>query len=196
MNVSNYRHFSVKIFCSPSKPSPRTNPIISWLLNLPVYSTKNLAEMLMTLCWSLAQEKLDARFAETERRLEEGAKKTATELHEKSKTFCETLRKETVSNFQFAKEQLDQFVDDKIKEIIKIEKAAEAKFEAQTLAYKKDFDEKTDMARKELINIMESRTTRHHTEMKERCTSNLSKMQEVAARLEQRMQGLEQAVSF
>ena len=128
--------------------------------------------------------------------MEEGAKKTATELHEKSKTFCETLRKETVSNFQFAKEQLDQFAGDKIKEIIKIEKAAEAKLEAQTLAYKKDSDDKTDMARKELINIMESRTTRHHKEMKERCASNLSKMQEMAAKLERRMQALEEAVSF
>ena len=161
-----------------------------------MYSAENLAETLMSLCWSLAQEKLDARFVETERRLEEGAKKTATELHEKSKTFCETLRKETVSNFQFAKDQLDQFAGDKIKEIIKIEKASEVKMEAQTLAYKKDSDDKTDMARKELINIMESRTTRHHKEMKERCASNLSKMQEMAAKLERRMQALEEAVSF
>ncbi|XP_028398947.1 uncharacterized protein LOC114522461 isoform X2 [Dendronephthya gigantea] len=139
-----------------------------------------------------SQEKLDARYAETERRLEEGAKKTAAELHEKSKRFCETLRKETVSNFQFAKEQLDQFAGDKIKEIIKIEKAAEAKFEAQALAYKKDSDDKTDMARKELINIMENRTTRHHKEMKEGCASNLSKMEEMAAKLERRIQSLEE----
>ncbi len=126
--------------------------------------------------------------------MEAETKKNTAELQEKSKRFCETLRKETVSNFQFAKEQLDQFADDKIKEIVKIEQAAVSKFEAQSLAYKKDSDDKTDMARKELINIMESRTARHYNEIKEECSSNLKKMEEMAAKLEQRIEALEQAV--
>ena len=143
---------------------------------------------------TLAQAKLDKHYAETERRLEAETKKNTAELQEKSKRFCETLRKETVSNFQFAKEQLDQFADDKIKQIIKIEEEAVSKFETQSLEYKKDSDDKTDMARKELINIMESRTARHHNEMKGECASNLKKMEEMAAKLEQRIQTLEQAV--
>ena len=143
---------------------------------------------------TLGQAKLSAHYAETERRLEAETKKNTSELHEKSKQFCETVRKETVSNFQFAKEQLDQFAHDRIKQIIKIEEAAVSKFEGQSLAYKKDSDEKTDMARKELINIMESRTTRHYNEMKEECSNNLRKMEEIAAKLEQKIETLEQAV--
>ena len=136
----------------------------------------------------IAQAKLSAHYAETERRLEEQTKKNTAELHEKSRQFSETIRKETTSNFQFAKEQLDQFAQDKIKQIIKIEEAAVSKFEGQSLAYKKDSDAKMDMARKELINIMESRTTRHYNEMKEECSNNLKKMEEMAARLEQRLE--------
>lgn len=118
------------------------------------------------------------------------------ELYEKAKQFSETLRKETVENFKFAKEQLDQFADDKIKEIIKIEEAAVTKFEAQSLAYKKDSDDKGDMARKELINLMERRTATHRNEIKEECSSNLKKMEEMAAKLEQRLQTVEQTVSI
>ena len=145
---------------------------------------------------TLAQAKLDEHYAETERRLEAETKKNAAELHEKCKQYTETLRKETNANFTFAKEQLDMFVADKIKEIIKIEEAAVFKFEAQSLTYKKDSDDKTDMTRKELINIMESRTTRHYNEMKEECSSNLRKMEELVSKLEGRVKTLEQAVSI
>ena len=139
-----------------------------------------------------SQAKLNAHYAETERRLEAETKKKTAEIEEQTKEFCENLRKETVANFQFSKEQVEQFANDKIKEIIKAEKAAVKKFEAQSLAYKKDSDDKTDMARKELINIMESRTTRHHNEIKTECSDNLKKMEEMAAKLEQRIKVLEE----
>jgi hypothetical protein len=126
--------------------------------------------------------------------LEAETKKNAEELKQKSQQFGETLRKETVANFQFSKEQVEQFANDKIKEIIKIEQTAVRKFEEQALAYKKDSDDKTDMARKELINIMESRTARHHNEIKVECSENMKKMQEMAAKLEQRLTALEQKV--
>ena len=139
-----------------------------------------------------SQAKLNAHYAETEQRLEAETKKKTAEIEEKTKEFCESLRKETVANFQFSKEQVEQFANDKIKEIIKVEKAAVQKFEAQSLAYKKDSDDKTDMARKELINIMESRTTRHHKEIKAECSDNLKKMEEMAAKLQQRIKVLEE----
>ena len=142
----------------------------------------------------LAQAKLNAHYAETERRLEEETKKKTAEIEKQTKEFCETLRKETVANFQFSKEQVEQFANDKIKEVIKVEKAAVQKFEAQSLAYKKDSDDKTDMARKELINIMENRTARHHKEIKVECSDNLKKMEEMAAKLEQRIKVLEETV--
>ena len=116
-------------------------------------------------------------------------------METKSKQFCEAVRKETVANFKFSKEQLDQFVHDQVKEIKRIEEEAVAKFEAQSLSYKKDSDEKTNMARQELINIMESRTVRHKKEIKDECENNMQRMTEMVAILENKLEAFEQTVS-
>ena len=141
------------------------------------------------------QAKLDEHYSETEQRLEAQTKAKIKEMETKSKEFGETVRKEIVNNFKFSKEQMDQFINDQIKQIKKMHGEAVARLEAQTQSYKKESDNKTDMVRQELINIMESRTTRFHKEIKGECGNNMRKMSESVAQLEGRIRTLEKAVS-
>ncbi|XP_046864470.1 uncharacterized protein LOC124458519 isoform X3 [Xenia sp. Carnegie-2017] len=141
-----------------------------------------------------SQQNLNAHYAATEKRLEKEKKKQVDELSKKSEEFSEALRKENVKNFQFAKEQVEQFCRDKIKEIKKIEEAAVLQFEEQCLAYKKDSDAKTALARQELINIMESKTERYYKEIKDECSKNLSTMEEANTKLKKQVESLEKLV--
>lgn len=150
-------------------------------------------EQELDAAFQTSQFKLDEHYAATERRLEAETKAKIAEMEKKSKQFCETLRKETVANFKFSKDQLDLFINDQVKEIKRIEEAAVVKLEVQAEGHKKDSDKKTDMARQELINIMESRTTRHHKEIKAECSNNLQKMKEMIAGLETKLEALKQA---
>ena len=141
------------------------------------------------------QAKLDEHYSQTEQRLEAETKAKIKEMEAKSKEFSETVRKEIVNKFKFSKEQMDQFINDQIKQIKKMHGEAVARLEAQTQNYKKDSENKTDMVRQELINIMESRTTRYHKEIKGECESNMRKMSDLVAQLQGRIQTLEGAVS-
>ncbi|XP_028399283.1 uncharacterized protein LOC114522739 [Dendronephthya gigantea] len=118
-------------------------------------------------------ETMQKKFSQKEKELDEAFRKSQGKLDAR---YEETERRLDEGAKKTAAE---------VKEIIKIVKAAEAKFEAQALAYKKDSDDK--------INIMENHTKKHEKELKEECASNFSKMKEMAAKLERRIQALEHA---
>ena len=140
------------------------------------------------------EAKLNEHYAETEKRLEVETKAKIKEMEDNMKLFCETTRKETVQNFKFSKDQMDMFVKDQVKEIKRVEQEAIANLGAKTLQYKKEAEEKVNMARQELINIVEQRTANHLKQISGECVKNKQDMSGMVEALQKRLTVLEEMV--